>query len=703
MNAVIAMLAILIGWSLVAGRLERWNVTPALAMVIAGIVLTAGSEPFVEVDVDNVISERVVEITLAVILFIDATESPAGVLGREPRLTVRLLAIALPLSFLLAFLSGLALLPGDDVWVIAVVAAVVIPTDLSPAVAIARDRRVPARLRGLLNVESGLNDGLVAPVFVFCLAAAASHEERESAGEALLNAVPEMLAALGVGAALGIAGARGLEWARAQGWTQPAALRLGVLGLPLMAYTLALALDGNGFVAAFVCGVAFASSARHFPHDALQLTEDVGTLMSLAVWFVFGQVVDQALRAGIPLEIIVYALLALTVVRIVPIVLSLVGTDVSRRDAVALGWLGSRGLASIVFGTLAYIELQEPASVVVVEAMVVTVLASVVLHGFSAAPIAAAYGRSHPVARTVHRSPGARLHERHELVHDRPGGADAGADHVPFAARRTRSHVDRREEPGLDLGRHGVERHDRDAQARAGRLLDGAVRADGERGRVERGGRQELLVGRARARSRLAQQPRPAAQVVGRHRPARQRIVRRGDQDELVGAEGMRLDPVIPGRPAGKAHIRLVLEHHLPDPAAVPHAQREPDVRAQRPEAVHELGHERLRRGGHGRDPQHPLRGVRGLLGRAPALVEQPDHVGRIGREGRPAGGRPHASALALEQRRPDFAREGRDRGRDRRLGHDELVRGRRHGAGPDHREEAPELRDRDRHPQRKA
>jgi len=84
MNAVIAMLAILIGWSLVAGRLERWNVTPALAMVIAGIVLTAGSEPFVEVDVDNVISERVVEITLAVILFIDATESPAGVLGRAP-------------------------------------------------------------------------------------------------------------------------------------------------------------------------------------------------------------------------------------------------------------------------------------------------------------------------------------------------------------------------------------------------------------------------------------------------------------------------------------------------------------------------------------------------------------------------------------------------------------------------------------------
>ena len=396
MAAVIAMLAVLIGWSLVAGRLGRWNVTPALAMVVAGMVLTAGTEPFVNVSVDNTIAERVVEVTLAVVLFIDATESPGGVLGREPRLTLRLLAIALPLSFLLAVVSGLALLPVDDVWVIALVAAIVVPTDLSPAVAIVRDRRVPARLRGLLNVESGLNDGIVAPVFVFCLAAAIAPEERESVAEALVEVVPHLLVSLGVGAALGIAGARGLDWAWRRGWTEAAALRLGVLGLPLLSYALAVALDANGFVAAFVCGVAFSSGARHIPHDALQLTEDVGTLMSLAVWFVFGQVVDQALRAGIPLGTIVFGLLALTVVRIVPVVLSLVGTDVSRRDAVAVGWLGPRGLASIVFGTLAYIELEGTAGVVVVEAMVVTVLASVVLHGFSAAPIAAAFGRASP-------------------------------------------------------------------------------------------------------------------------------------------------------------------------------------------------------------------------------------------------------------------------------------------------------------------
>ena len=330
MNAVIAMLAILIGWSLVAGRLERWNVTPALAMVIAGIVLTAGSEPFVEVDVDNVISERVVEITLALILFIDATESPAGVLGREPRLTVRLLA-----------------------------------------------------------------------------------------------------------------GARGLEWARAQrmdaaGRAAAGRARAAADGLHARARARRQRLRRR---LRLRCRVRFL--ARHFPHDALQLTEDVGTLMSLAVWFVFGQVVDQALRAGIPLEIIVYALLALTVVRIVPIVLSLVGTDVSRRDAVALGWLGSRGLASIVFGTLAYIELQEPASVVVVEAMVVTVLASVVLHGFSAAPIAAAYGARTDRA-SPHRSPArGSTNATNSSTIAREGPT---LERITCHSRRAgrRSHVDRR-------------------------------------------------------------------------------------------------------------------------------------------------------------------------------------------------------------------------------------------------------------------
>jgi NhaP-type Na+/H+ or K+/H+ antiporter len=393
MPAVIAMLVILLAWALFARRLARWNITAAMAMVAAGIVLTAGSDPVVYVDVDNKIAERLVEVTLALVLFIDATHVPGGILGREPRVTLRLVGVALPLSLALAWTAGFLLLPDQGIWLLGLLAMIVVPTDLAPAVAIVRDRRVPSRLREILNVESGLNDGLIAPLFLFCLAGADSPERDAPVPDALIHAVPAVLVALGVGAAVGVLSARVLGGAWSRGWTQPAALRLGVFAVPLLAYTLAVALDGNGFVAAFVAGVLFSSSARRLPADALDLVDDVGSLLSLAVWFTFGQVVNQVIDAGPGIEVVIYAVLALTVVRIIPVALALAGSGIDRIDALFLGWLGPRGLASIVFGMLAYIDLSAPDNVLPIEVMVLTVLLSVVLHGFSSAPIAAAYGR----------------------------------------------------------------------------------------------------------------------------------------------------------------------------------------------------------------------------------------------------------------------------------------------------------------------
>jgi sodium/hydrogen antiporter len=379
MPAVIAMLVILLAWALVAGRLARWNITTAMAMVAAGIALTAGSDPVIRIDLDNTIAERIVEVTLAIVLFVDATEVPGGILGRKPRVTLRLVAVALPLSLVLAWAVGFLLFPDQDIWMLALLAVIVVPTDLAPAVAIVRDRRVPARLREILNVEAGLNDGLIAPLFLFCVAAVEAADPKAPVPDALINAVPAVLVALGVGAAVGLLSARMLSRAWSKEWTQPAALRLGVLALPLLAYTLALVLDGNGFVAAFVAGVLFSSSARRLPEGAIHLVEDAGTLLSLAVWFSFGQVVNQVIDAGPGVEVIVYALVALTLVRIIPVALSLVGSGVDRLDALFLGWLGPRGLASIVFGLLAYIDLSSPDNVLPVEVMAVTVLLSVVL------------------------------------------------------------------------------------------------------------------------------------------------------------------------------------------------------------------------------------------------------------------------------------------------------------------------------------
>jgi NhaP-type Na+/H+ or K+/H+ antiporter len=392
MLALVVIMAILLAWALVAGRLARWSITAPLAMVVAGVALTAGSNPVFVIDLETSSFEHTVEVVLAILLFVDATETPGGIFGREPKLTARLLGVALPLTLLAAFGVGFLLLPGTGFWMLAVLATVVVPTDFAPAAALIRDRRVPARLRDLLNVESGLNDGLIAPIFLFCLAAAKAQDSSHIAVTALADAVPAVLVAIAVGTVVGFVGAKLLSRSWRRHWTQPTALRLGVAALPLLTYGLAIVLHGNGFVAAFVAGAFFALATRELPEDALNLTEDVGMLLSLVVWFIFGRAINQV-AGGITWRVAWYAVLVVTVMRIIPVMLSLLGTSISHRDALFLGWLGPRGLATIVFGLLAFVELTGADADLVADVMVATVVLSIVLHGLSYGPLAALYGR----------------------------------------------------------------------------------------------------------------------------------------------------------------------------------------------------------------------------------------------------------------------------------------------------------------------
>ena len=394
MVVLIVIMLLLLAWALIAGRLARYSVTAPLALLAAGTLLTAGPNPVFIFDIPYAEAEHVVEVILAILLFTDATEVPGGILGREPRLTLRLLLIALPLSLLLAWLFGVVLFDISNLWLIAVIAAIVMPVDLAPAIAFVRDRRVPERLRQVLNAESGLNDGVLAPVFLFCLAAATAAGD-EARLDAAVDAVPSFAVAVLVGAVVGALAARVLHRSLHAGWTQPSALRLGVLTLPLLAYGGAVVLGGNGFIAAFVAGVFFEPEARRLPHDALHLVEDVGATFSLALWFIFGAIVNGVVaRGAITWQIVVYAALALTVVRMLPVAVSLIGTDVGARDRLFLGGVGARGIATLVFGMLAYIDLSGPDADLVLTTMVVTVVASIVVHGLTSGLVARRYGRT---------------------------------------------------------------------------------------------------------------------------------------------------------------------------------------------------------------------------------------------------------------------------------------------------------------------
>jgi NhaP-type Na+/H+ or K+/H+ antiporter len=251
---------------------------------------------------------------------------------------------------------------------------------------------VPSRIRQLITVESGLNDGIATPVVMVAIAGAAAAAGLESAAGPGSAAV-ELLIGAGVGAATGAVGGWLLQLARRRGTSAEDFAGVGVLALSLLAYTAALAVGGNGFVAAFCGGLAFGTCAGQRAPAELVFVEQMGGLVSLLVWLAFGAITIPTMLAHFVPLTIVYAVLSLTVVRMLPVALASIGAGLDRRTVLFVGWFGPRGLASLVFALLA-LEALGPVSDQAVAVIAATVLLSVLAHGLSAAPLAARYGRA---------------------------------------------------------------------------------------------------------------------------------------------------------------------------------------------------------------------------------------------------------------------------------------------------------------------
>ncbi|MBB4984816.1 MULTISPECIES: cation:proton antiporter [Streptomyces] len=393
MIALFVLLALLFLWVLVSHRLSRWSITAPITFAAAGILLSGGDDPVVPLDTDPHTFQRAFEIVLAVMLFTDATEAHEYARLREPVGQVRLLALALPGSLVLATLLGALVFPGTGWWLLAVVALVVMPMDLAPVLMLLRDERLPLRVRAALNIEGGFNDGLISPLFVFCLAHVVS--EGDTFGHLVSNALKGAVYAAIVGSVLGFLASKAVRGALRSGWAEPASLRLAGLALPFMAYSASVLVDGNGFVAAFVAGLWYAHVASELSEDSLDLVNDVSHLLALAAWYAFGAVTTQAFVGGHVPQYFAYAVLVLVVARFVPVIASLSGTAFSRPERIAIGWLGPRGVTSIVFSVLAFAQLKGDDADLVVNVTAATVLLSVLLHGVTAEPIARWFAR-HP-------------------------------------------------------------------------------------------------------------------------------------------------------------------------------------------------------------------------------------------------------------------------------------------------------------------
>jgi sodium/hydrogen antiporter len=405
-GALALLTAVVFAWGAFSARLERAVVTAPMAFVGVGVLVAAvaplGADP------ETAAVTGLTEATLVWVLFSDAARVGVRELRHDAGVYLRLLGLALPLTVVAGTVAAWWLLDIPAPWLALLVGAALAPTDAALGTIVITHPAVPVRIRRLLNVESGLNDGIVTPVVLLALAGAAStagHGATSVAG-ALLT----LVAGAVIGAAVGAAGAVVLRASGARGWVQESFAGPAVLALSLLAYAASVAMHGNGFVAAFAGGLAFGHLAgERGPREVFYVEQTAG-LASLLVWTLFGAVAVPLLYGRLDWWMVLYVALSLTIFRMLPVALSLAGTRLGRRNVLFVGWFGPRGLASVVFALLAVEQLGAGADAAV-RIIVLTVLVSVVAHGVTAGPLARRYGgRDGTEARSTEEpTPAARL------------------------------------------------------------------------------------------------------------------------------------------------------------------------------------------------------------------------------------------------------------------------------------------------------
>jgi sodium/hydrogen antiporter len=389
----VADLAIIAGlvfaWGTVSARLERFDMTAPIVFTAAGVLLTHGPLAPLGVTPTAEVVKVLAEATLALVLFSDASRVGLHQLRGDLGLCLRLLGIGLPLSIALGTLAAF-IVPGvNDIWLALLIGAALAPTDAALGAGMMVSAAVPARIRRLINVESGLNDGIATPVVLVAIAGAATAEHTASTGPG--GAVAKLALGLLIGIAVGGGGGWLVKVARGRGWVAEGFAGAAVLALALCSYATSEALGGNGFIAAFTGGLAFAAAGGQAA-QLVPFVEETGTLLSLLVWLMFGIVAVVPAMEDLTWQAVGYAVLSLTVVRMLPVAIAMARARLGLPATVFVGWFGPRGLASVVFGLLALEDLAGPAAKPVITVIAFTVLLSVLAHGLTADPLASRYG-----------------------------------------------------------------------------------------------------------------------------------------------------------------------------------------------------------------------------------------------------------------------------------------------------------------------
>ncbi len=388
-----AFIAVIFLYSLVSGWLERTVVTAPIVFTAAGMVAFLVSPSAHAGAASQTVFLHVAEAGLVLLLFTDASRVGLGVLRNIRELPVRLLSGGMLLTLLLGGVAAVVVFPELTVWEAGILAAILAPTDAGLGQIIVNSPRVPLKIRQALNVEAGLNDGLSVPFLLFFIGMSGGGVEGNEAG--LGRFIVEQLgygAAVGLG--LGLVGGRLLGVAHRRKWMSHGWQQLGVVALPILCLLVSRPIGASMFIAAFVAGLAVQRGFKVAAQHSVEFTEQWGQVFNLAVFFLFGLMVARA-WPQFAWSHALYAGLSLTVIRMVPVAVALLGTRLHPATSLFMGWFGPRGLASIVLGLVYLDEVTRPADEGVIQyAVMVTVFLSIFAHGLSALPGMSLYSRT---------------------------------------------------------------------------------------------------------------------------------------------------------------------------------------------------------------------------------------------------------------------------------------------------------------------
>ena len=377
--------SVLFPYSLVSRRLERTVLTAPIVFTVAGMLLYRVTPAVMQAGVNSQVFLRLAEVGLVLLLFTDASRTNLKVLRSIETLPARLLSAGLLLTILLGAVAARLVFPHLSLWEAGILGAILAPTDAGLGQVIVSSPRVPMRIRQALNVEAGLNDGLSVPFLLFFMAIAAA--KTEGGLMSLMQFIVEQLGVgVLIGAGIGLLGGWLLGLARRREWITQSFLPIGVVALPVLCLAASEMADASMFIASFVAGLTVQIGFKEAGKHSVEFAEEWGQLFNLSVFFLFGMIVVRNWPQFGP-SAWLYAVISLTVVRMLPVAVALVGTHLSPASMIFMGWFGPRGLASIVLG-LVYLEqeMNLPGESTIRVVVMVTVLLSIFAHGLSAIP-----------------------------------------------------------------------------------------------------------------------------------------------------------------------------------------------------------------------------------------------------------------------------------------------------------------------------